>query len=119
MIERGCACLTRDCAGVATVFAVLCTLLTDLPGTESQSGNVSAPQDNSSLQDEATLLAFKAGGDADGVLASWEASTSPCDAEGWNNYSTGWYGIKCDGEGGRVTADSRLQARRSTEVHAS
>jgi hypothetical protein len=36
MMERGGACLTHDCAGVATLFGVLCILLSHLPCAESQ-----------------------------------------------------------------------------------
>eukprot|EP01043_Picozoa_sp_COSAG02_P060467 COSAG02_NODE_7908_length_2795_cov_2.120920_2_plen_253_part_00 len=39
MMERGGACLTHDCAGVATLFGVLCILLSHLPCAESQTGN--------------------------------------------------------------------------------
>jgi hypothetical protein len=53
--------------------------------------------------DVQALLAFKAGGDADGDLSSWDpAAGSPCGV-GWNDYSSGWDGVRCDAEGGRVT----------------
>ena len=36
-------------------------------------------------------------------IPSWNAATdAPCGA-GWNDYRTGWRGIKCDKFGGRVT----------------
>ena len=44
--------------------------------------------------DAAALLAFRAGGDADGDLASWDAATSPCDA-GWDSGDAGWAGVMC------------------------
>ena len=53
--------------------------------------------------DVQALLAFKAGGDADGDLSSWDpAAGSPCGV-GWNSDSSGWEGVRCDAEGGRVT----------------
>eukprot|EP01047_Picozoa_sp_COSAG01_P100962 COSAG01_NODE_30747_length_610_cov_0.868885_1_plen_98_part_01 len=52
------------------------------------------------------MLAFKAGGDADGDLSSWDpAAGSPCGV-GWNSDSGGWEGVRCDAEGGRVTSVS-------------
>ena len=60
-------------------------------------------QEGSVAEDKAALLAFKAAGDPDGDLASWEEATEPCAAEGWNSDSVGWYGVQCDEEGGRVT----------------
>ena len=53
--------------------------------------------------DVQALLAFKAGGDADGDLSSWDpAAGSPCGV-GWNEWNSGWEGVECDAEGGRVT----------------
>ena len=53
--------------------------------------------------DEAALLAFKAAGDPDGDLVSWDSATSPCAALGWDSATAGWLGVTCDAEGGRVT----------------
>jgi hypothetical protein len=53
--------------------------------------------------DTAALLAFKASGcDPDGELSSWTEGTSPC-GEGWDGWRSGWWGVKCDARGGRVT----------------
>ena len=65
----------------------------------------------SAAADKAALLDFKAGGDAASrnVLRSWDAESEPCGAAGWNTMgsvsggSGGWYGVMCDGVGGRVT----------------
>eukprot|EP01046_Picozoa_sp_COSAG06_P041172 COSAG06_NODE_5079_length_3736_cov_3.059033_3_plen_194_part_00 len=61
--------------------------------------------------DQEALLDFKAGGDAASrdKLRSWGAESEPCGAPGWNTVcceSGGggrWYGVMCDGVGGRVT----------------
>eukprot|EP01046_Picozoa_sp_COSAG06_P099102 COSAG06_NODE_45205_length_356_cov_6.315175_1_plen_88_part_01 len=61
--------------------------------------------------DQEALLDFKAGGDATSQnnLRSWVAESEPCGAAGWNTLgserggSGGWYGVMCDGVGGRVT----------------
>eukprot|EP01046_Picozoa_sp_COSAG06_P009284 COSAG06_NODE_482_length_15147_cov_9.932815_4_plen_289_part_00 len=61
--------------------------------------------------DQQALLDFKAGGDAASRnrLRSWGAESEPCGAAGWNTRgsesggSGGWYGVMCDGVGGRVT----------------
>eukprot|EP01045_Picozoa_sp_COSAG04_P030512 COSAG04_NODE_5328_length_1655_cov_0.922879_2_plen_198_part_00 len=45
-------------------------------------------------EDKAALLAFKAGGDEDGDLASWDAATSPCGV-GWDSLTAGWAGVMC------------------------
>ena len=60
-------------------------------------------QEGSAAEDRAALLAFKAAGDPDGDLTSWEEATEPCAAEGWNSDNLGWSGVQCDEEGGRVT----------------
>eukprot|EP01043_Picozoa_sp_COSAG02_P093834 COSAG02_NODE_30325_length_553_cov_1.026432_1_plen_112_part_10 len=61
-------------------------------------------------EDKAALLAFKAAGaleDRISGLSSWVETVGPCDGESyWNSFSAGWRGVKCDGEGGRVTAIS-------------
>ena len=49
--------------------------------------------------DRTSLLAFKAGGDADNILESWTADTWPCGA-GWDclggeGECLGWIGIRC------------------------
>ena len=46
------------------------------------------------------LLAFKASGNGAG-LESWAAGSEPCGA-GWNSYTEGWIGVRCDAEGGSV-----------------
>ena len=33
---------------------------------------------------------------------SWAASSEPC-GTGWDSYGSGWRGVKCNREGGRVT----------------
>ena len=33
---------------------------------------------------------------------SWAASSEPC-GTGWDSYGSGWRGVKCSKEGGRVT----------------
>ena len=33
---------------------------------------------------------------------SWATSSEPC-GTGWNSYDSGWRGVKCNREGGRVT----------------
>jgi hypothetical protein len=61
--------------------------------------------------DHEALLDFKAGGDAASrnALRSWGAESEPCGAAGWNTRGSesggggGWYGVMCDGVGGRVT----------------
>eukprot|EP01046_Picozoa_sp_COSAG06_P009285 COSAG06_NODE_482_length_15147_cov_9.932815_5_plen_358_part_00 len=75
----------------------------------------------SAATDKAALLDFKAGGDAASRdwlllsrnrLRSWGAESEPCGAVGWNTVgsesggSGGWYGVMCDGVGGRVTVVS-------------
>jgi hypothetical protein len=74
---------------------------------------VSAQQQatGSAAADKEALLDFKAGGDAASQhkLRSWGAESEPCGAAGWNTRgsasggSGGWYGVMCDGVGGRVT----------------
>jgi hypothetical protein len=74
---------------------------------------VSAQQQatGSAAADKEALLDFKAGGDAASrnALRSWGAESEPCGAAGWNTRgsesggSGGWYGVMCDGVGGRVT----------------
>jgi hypothetical protein len=52
--------------------------------------------------DTRALLDFKAAGDANGDLSSWDlAVNSPCGA-GWNDYDSGWLHVKCSAPGGRV-----------------
>eukprot|EP01043_Picozoa_sp_COSAG02_P088437 COSAG02_NODE_25555_length_655_cov_0.998201_1_plen_158_part_10 len=54
--------------------------------------------------DRAALLAFKArGADQNGYLTSWceEPCEAPCES-GWNDFTIGWYGLKCNKQGGRV-----------------
>eukprot|EP01046_Picozoa_sp_COSAG06_P036126 COSAG06_NODE_3953_length_4727_cov_1.897796_1_plen_606_part_10 len=62
-----------------------------------------APEEGSAAEDKASLLEFKVAGDTDGDLASWEEATEPCSAEGWDSYSSGWHGVQCDTQWGRVT----------------
>eukprot|EP01046_Picozoa_sp_COSAG06_P066160 COSAG06_NODE_16566_length_993_cov_2.368009_1_plen_245_part_00 len=65
----------------------------------------------SAAADKEALLDFKAGGDdaSQSTLRSWGAESEPCGAAGWNTMgsesrgSGGWYGVMCDGVGGRVT----------------
>jgi hypothetical protein len=74
---------------------------------------VSAQQQGtgSAAADKAALLDFKAGGDAASRirLRSWGAESEPCGAAGWNAVGSasggggGWWGVMCDGVGGRVT----------------
>ena len=58
--------------------------------------------EGSAAEDKVALLTFRAPGDPDDDLASWDEATEPCGA-GWDSYSSGWAGVKCDAEGGRVT----------------
>jgi hypothetical protein len=37
---------------------------------------------------------------------SWAACSEPC-GTGWNGYYSGWRGVKCNREGGRITKVSR------------
>ena len=50
--------------------------------------------------DKAVLLAFKASGNGAG-LESWAAGSEPCGA-GWDSWTLGWRGVKCDAAGGSV-----------------
>jgi hypothetical protein len=53
--------------------------------------------------DTVALLAFKAGGDRDDDLNLWlRVLGEPC-GDGWNDFGSGWVGVRCDAEGGRVT----------------
>lgn len=65
--------------------------------------------DDAQQVETAALLAFKAGGDPDNDLASWVPESSPCSASDWMSKVSGWLGVACDGEGGRVT---QLWARK-------
>eukprot|EP01046_Picozoa_sp_COSAG06_P043098 COSAG06_NODE_5597_length_3371_cov_1.941015_1_plen_139_part_10 len=58
--------------------------------------------EGSAVEDKAALLTFRAAGDPDGDLASWDEATEPC-GEGWDSNSVGWAGVQCDAEGGHVT----------------
>ena len=46
------------------------------------------------------LLAFKASGNGAG-LESWAAGSEPCGA-GWDSWTEGWTGVKCNAAGGSV-----------------
>ena len=48
--------------------------------------------------DKAALLAFKAGGDDEGDLASWTAATDSCGV-GWDSIHAGWLGVTCCANG--------------------
>ena len=50
--------------------------------------------------DAQALLSFKAGGDTNGDLDSWDGS--PC-GDGWDSYDLGWRDVKCSAMNGRVT----------------
>eukprot|EP01046_Picozoa_sp_COSAG06_P048984 COSAG06_NODE_7435_length_2505_cov_8.077722_3_plen_187_part_01 len=76
--------------------------------------------------DQQALLSFKAGGDAASQhkLQSWGAESEPCGAAGWNTRgswsagSGGWYGLVCDGVGGRVTVVSLSNSGIAGDVGA-
>ena len=55
-------------------------------------------QDSTPPEMKAALRAFKARGDPDNALVSWDPSTDPCGA-GWDRLGAGWVGVTCDCSG--------------------
>jgi hypothetical protein len=58
-----------------------------------------------SVDDKLSLLDLKAEwqkGTGASLLSTWSDLTEPCESSSWDDYWSGWLGVACDRDGGRV-----------------
>lgn len=66
---------------------------------------VVAGEDSQTTEDKVAMLELKAAwqrGTAVSLLSTWSAVTEPCDTSSWYDHWSGWLGVACDRDGGRV-----------------
>ena len=82
----------------------LALLLVCVASAAAQSGAMAAPS-TAAAADKAALLELKADwqrGTGASLLSTWSDLSEPCDPSSWHDHWSGWLGVACDGEGGRV-----------------
>ena len=74
-----------------------------------------------SASDKLALLALKSewqGGTGASLLSTWSTLTEPCDSSSWADHWSGWLGVACDRDGGRVAFISLSDAGVGGPVRA-
>lgn len=85
-------------------------------------GGVDAQQvGGTSGSDKLALLALKSewqGGTGASLLSTWSTLAEPCDSSSWADHWSGWLGVACDRDGGRVAFISLSDAGVGGPVRA-
>lgn len=101
------------------LLGLLCALTPCLVAAQQPSG--AAGSGGESAADKISLLELKAEwqkGTGASLLSTWSASTVPCDSSSWDDFWSGWFGVACDRDGGRVAFISLADAGVGGPVHA-